>query len=124
MSALLRLMAATATLVEAEIGRGSMMSDYWTYSAVEQAWKGIIASHRPLPNPEVIELLDEAFASIKRPPPLPISRLPDTAAFYWIGVLRVKEQRQEHEARVREWEQQTAEWRARVAEHKQKLYQH
>src|SRR6516164_3509928 len=60
MAALLRLMAAAATLVEAEIGRGSMMTDYWTYCAVEQAWKGIIGSHRPVPSPEVVELLDEA----------------------------------------------------------------
>jgi hypothetical protein len=122
MSPLLRLMAAAATLVEAEIGRGSMMTDYWTYSAVEQAWQGIIRSHRPLPNPEVVELLDEAVRLDKetpRPPEYPDFPIPQHLT--GLGFFESEEQRHEHEARVREWEQQTAECRAQLAEHRQKI---
>src|SRR5262245_45515821 len=71
MAALLRLMAAAATLVEAQIGRGSMMTNYWTYKAVEEAWKGIIDSHGPLPSPEAVELLDEAIRLDKETPGAP-----------------------------------------------------
>ena len=103
-AALLRLMAATATLVEAEIGRGSMMSDYWTYSAVEQAWKGIIASHRPLPNPEVVELLDEAVRLDQETPTAPeYPDFPIPQHLTGLGFFESEEQRQEHQARVREW---------------------
>jgi hypothetical protein len=122
MTALLRLMAAAATLVEAEIGRGSMMTDYWTYSAVEQAWRGIIGSHTPLPNPEVVELLDEAVRLDKETPRAPeYPDFPIPQHLTGLGFFESEEQRREHEARVHEWEQQTAEWRAKLAEHKQKI---
>ena len=119
MAALLRLMASTAILLEGDIGRGSMMTDYWTYSAVEQAWNGIIASHRPLPTAEVVELLDEAVRLDKetsQAPEYPLFPIPHHGR----GFFASEEQRHEHEASVREWEQQTAEWRAKLAERKQK----
>jgi len=121
MAALLRLMAAAATLVEVQIGRGSMMTDYWTYCAVEQAWNGIIRSHRPVPGPEVGELLDEAVRLDKETPRAPeYPDFPIPQRLPGLGFFVSEEQRHEHEARVREWERQTAEWRAKVAEHKQK----
>ena len=120
MAALLRMMASTAILLEADIGRGSMMTDYWTYCAVEQAWNGIIASHRPLPNPEVVELLDEAVRLDQETPRAP--EYPDfPIPHHGRGFFASEEQRHEHEARIREWEQQTTEWRSNLAEHKQKI---
>jgi hypothetical protein len=122
MAALLRLMAAAATLVEAQIGRGSMMTDYWTYSAVEQAWRGIIGSHRPIPSPEVVELLDEAVRLDKETPMAPeYPDFPIPQHLPGMGFFESEAQRSEHEGRVREWEQQTAEWRAKTAEHRQKV---
>ena len=122
MSALLRLMAATATLVEGEIGRGSMMTVYWTYCAVEEAWKGIISSYRPLPNSEVIERLDEIVRLDKETPRAPESPdFPIPQHLPGLGFFESEDQRREHEAKVREWEQQTAEWRAQLADHKQKI---
>lgn len=120
MAALLRLMASTAILLEGDIGCGSMMTDYWTYSAVEQAWNGIIASHRPLPTPEVVELLDETVRLDQETPRAP--EYPDfPIPHHGRGFFASEEQRHEHEARVSEWEQQRAEWRAQLAEHKQKI---
>jgi hypothetical protein len=122
MAVLLRLMAAAATLVEAEIGRGSMMTDYWTYCAVEQAWNGIIGSHRPVPSPEVVELLDEVVRLDRETPRAPeYPDLPIPQHLLGLGFFESEDQRSEYEARVRECEQQTAEWRAKLAEHKQKI---
>jgi hypothetical protein len=124
MAVLLRLMAAAATLVEAQIGRGSMMTDYWTYTAVEHAWKGIIDSHRPFASSEIVELLDEVVRLGKA---LQTLAAPEYPAFpipqhlLGLGYFESEEQRHEHEARVREWEQQMAEWRSKYDENKQKM---
>ena len=99
-----------------------MMTDFWTYSAVEQAWQGIIGLHRPLPNPEVVERLDEATRLDKETPRAPeYPDFPIPQHLTGLGFFESEEQRHEHEARVREWEQQTAEWRVQLAEHKQKI---
>jgi len=96
---------------------GSML--HQSYGAVEQAWNGIIASHRPRPTPEVVELLDEAVRLDKETPRAPeYPDFPIPQHLTGRGFFQSEEQRHEHEARVREWEQQRAEWRAKLAEHK------
>ena len=122
MAALFRLMAATAALVEAEVGRGSTMTDYSTFCAVEEAWKQIISNARPLPDAEVLERIDELrrLADITpQPPQYPDVPPPPFPSGF--GLSEPAEERYKREAPIRVWQQQTVLWQAELAEHQQKI---
>ena len=122
MAALFRLMAAAAELIEAELGRGSAMTDYWTFCAVEEAWKKIIGDTRPLPDSELVETVDELrrlTGTTPQPPPYPDLQTPQRLS--GLGFLETAEERDQREAQIREWQQQNAQWQAEAAAHQQKI---
>jgi hypothetical protein len=122
MAALFRLMAAAAALIEAEVGRGSTMTNYQTFCAVEEAWKQIISDARPLPDAEVLERIDELRRLVDttpQPPQYPDVPPPQFPSGF--GLLETAEERYEREAPIRVWQQHNAKWQAEMAAHQQKI---
>jgi hypothetical protein len=122
MAALFRVLAATAALVEAEVGRGSTMTDYQTFCAVEEAWKGIISKTRPLPDSEILERIDELRRlthTTPQPPQYPDLPIPEPLSGF--GFLETAEERNEREGLIRGWQQRYSQWQAELAEHQQKV---
>jgi hypothetical protein len=122
MTALFRRMAGTAMLIEAELGRGSTMTDFRTFLAVEEAWKEIINVARPEPDAETVEGIAEIRRLVDAIPQEPqYPHLPPPKAFSGFGLLGTPEPPEEDKVRIREWQEQRAQWQAELAEHQQKI---